>query len=90
MWTLWNKIYYIKTVFEKFMKWGLKGGISIDADSGTGMYFDAVVAEVKKNYLLLRLAPAILCLFPKYVIFVKSLVEVLDLDIGIKENIYCT
>ena len=30
---LWNKIYFIKTVFETFMKWGLKGGISIDTDS---------------------------------------------------------
>ena len=34
MWTLWNKIYFIKIVFAKFMKWGLKGGISIDNDSG--------------------------------------------------------
>ena len=35
------------------MKWGLKGEISIDADSGPllGMYFDAVVVEVEK-YLL--------------------------------------
>ena len=37
------------------MKWGLKGGVSIDADSGPvdllGMYFDAVVVEVDK-YLL--------------------------------------
>ena len=33
MWTLWNKIYLIKTVFENFIKWGLKGGILIDADS---------------------------------------------------------
>ena len=23
-----------KTVFENFMKWGLKGGISVDTDSG--------------------------------------------------------
>jgi len=38
MWTLWNKIYFIKTVFENFMKWGLKGGISIDADSGPPRY----------------------------------------------------
>ena len=34
MWTLWNKIYFIKTVFENFMKWGLKGGISIATDFG--------------------------------------------------------
>ena len=34
MLTLWNKIYFIKTVFENFWKWGLKGGISIDTDSG--------------------------------------------------------
>ena len=25
---------YKKIVFENFMKWGMKGGISIDADSG--------------------------------------------------------
>ena len=33
------------------MKWGLKEGISIDADSGPIRYFDAVVVEVKKNLL---------------------------------------
>ena len=38
MWALWSKIYFIKTVFENFMKWGLKGGISIDADSGPPRY----------------------------------------------------
>ena len=38
MWTLWNKIYFIKTIFEDFMKWGLKGGISIDTDSGPHEY----------------------------------------------------
>ena len=38
MWVLWSKIYFIKTVFENFMKWGLKGGISIDADSGPLRY----------------------------------------------------
>ena len=38
MWTLWNKIYLMKTAFENFMKWGLKGGISIDADSGPPRY----------------------------------------------------
>ena len=31
---MWNKIYLKKTFFEKFMKRGLKGGISIDADYG--------------------------------------------------------
>ena len=29
---------YIKTVFENFMNWGLKGGISIYADSGPPRY----------------------------------------------------
>ena len=37
---------------------GLKGGISIDTDSG---YFDAVVVEVKTFLLLFRLALAKLC-----------------------------
>ena len=36
-------------------------GISIDADSVTLKYFNAVVVEVKKNLLLFRLALAILC-----------------------------
>ena len=32
------------------MKWGLKGVISIDADSGPpGMYFDAAVVFVTKS-----------------------------------------
>ena len=44
---------------------GLKGGISIDADSGplgyvNGKYFDAMVVEVEKNLLFFRLALAIL------------------------------
>ena len=48
------------------MKWGLKGGISNDTDSAfwaswVGMYFDAVVVEVRTFLLLFRLAPAILC-----------------------------
>ena len=35
MCTLANKIYLIEnTVFENFMNWGLKGGVSIDADPG--------------------------------------------------------
>ena len=48
------------------MKWGLKGGISIDADSGPeflgllGVYFDAAVVFVMKSSLLFRLAVAIL------------------------------
>ena len=47
------------------MKWGLKGGISIDADSGPlkylGMYyFDAVVVYVTNSSLLFRFAVAIL------------------------------
>ena len=41
---------------------GLKGGISIDADSGPLGYFDAVVAKVKTFLHLVRLALAILCL----------------------------
>ena len=45
------------------MKRGLKGGISIDADSGPlDVYFDAVVAEIENNLLLFRLALAILCI----------------------------
>ena len=43
------------------MKWGLKGVIFIDTDYGAlGMYFDAVVAEVKTFLILFRLALAIL------------------------------
>ena len=38
MWTLWNKITSQKIAFENFMKWGLKGGISIYADSGPPGY----------------------------------------------------
>jgi len=36
-------------------KKGLKGGISIDADSGSLGYFDAVVVEVEKSLLFFRL-----------------------------------
>ena len=37
-----------KTVFEKFMKWGLKGGFQLMQILGLlVMYFDAVVVEVK-------------------------------------------
>ena len=51
MWTLWNKIYLIKTVLEYFMKWGLKEGISMMQILGLlGMYFDAVVVEVEKYF----------------------------------------
>ena len=43
------------------MKWGLKGGILIDTDLGLlGVYFDAVVVEVKTFLFLFRLALAIL------------------------------
>ena len=50
------------------MKWGLKGEISIDADSwplrhAIGMYFDAAVVFVTWNSLLFRLALAILWLW---------------------------
>jgi hypothetical protein len=45
--------------FRGTVNLGLKGEILIDADSG--MYFDAVVVEVKKNLLLFILALAILC-----------------------------
>ena len=32
---MYNKIYFKKkTIFQNFMKWGLKGGISINTDSG--------------------------------------------------------
>ena len=56
------------------MKSGLKGGISIDTDSGPhGIYFDAVVVEVKNYLLLFRLAPAILCyMILNWVQFVTS------------------
>ena len=40
------------------MYWGLKGGLSIDADSG--VYFDAVVVFVMKFETLFKLAMAIL------------------------------
>ena len=58
-----KNIYFIKNSFENFMKWGLKGGISIDADSGPPkhMHFDAAVVFVKKTSLSFRLALAILC-----------------------------
>ena len=36
---LWNKnFFHEKQFFEDFMKWGLRGGISIDADSGPPRY----------------------------------------------------
>ena len=55
MWTLWNKIYLFKTVFENFIKWGLKGG----------MYFDAVVVEVEKYLLFFQIGSGHTVL-PKY------------------------
>ena len=54
---------------------GLKGGISIDADSGfLVMFFDAAVAFFKKTLLLFRLALAILCSITKFIksFFVKD------------------
>ena len=48
----------VKQDLLNFMKWGLKGRISIL--SLLGMYFDAVVVEVEKNSLLFRLALVIL------------------------------
>jgi hypothetical protein len=46
-----------KNQFKKILKWGLKGGITILGL--LGMYFDAVVVEVKTLFLLLfRLALA--------------------------------
>jgi hypothetical protein len=51
-------------VFENLMRRGLKGGISIDADSGPLVsectYFDAAVVFVTNSLLLFRLALAIL------------------------------
>ena len=56
------------------MKLCLKGGISIDADSGPLGYFDAVVVEVKTFLLLFRLALAILCFSEKFM-FQRKLVR---------------
>ena len=41
-----------KTVFGN---WCLKGGISIDADSGSLGYFDDVVVEVEKSLLFFQI-----------------------------------
>ena len=41
MWTLWNKIYFIKNSFWKFYE--------------VGVYFDAAVVFVKKTLLLFRI-----------------------------------
>ena len=47
MWSLWRKIYLKKTVFENFMKGGLKGGFQLmQILDLLGTYFDAVVVEV--------------------------------------------
>ena len=55
------------------MKCVLKGGISIDADSGLlGMYFDAAVVFFKKTSVLFRLALAILWSKYKLRIFSKK------------------
>ena len=61
MWTLWNKIYLIKTVFKNSIKWGLKGGISIDTDSGPVGYVLWCCGSKSQDFLLLfRLTLAIL------------------------------
>ena len=50
------------TVFENFIKCCLKGGFLLIQILGLlGMYFDAVVVEVKTFLLFFRLALAILC-----------------------------
>ena len=54
-----SKSCFTMFTFRGTVNLGLKGEILIDADSG--MYFDAVVVEVKKNLLLFILALAILC-----------------------------
>ena len=65
MWTLWNKIYFIKTVFENFMEWSLKGGFQLMLILvPLGMHFDAVVVFVTSQTLLFWLALAILCTRP--------------------------
>ena len=64
MWALWNKIYLIESSSWKFYEvrsetvvW--KGGFQLmQIVVFLGMYFDAVVVEVKKNLLLFRLALA--------------------------------
>ena len=38
MWLLWSKSYFIRNSIWIFFKWGLKVGISIDADSGPLRY----------------------------------------------------
>ena len=53
MWTLWNKICFIKNSFWKFYKVRSERG---DFNSRPhGMYFDAVVVEVKTFLLFIRI-----------------------------------
>ena len=52
-----------------------KGGFQLVQILGLlGMYFDAVVVEVKKNLLLFRLAMAILCVREVYYPFIRVLI----------------
>ena len=64
-WTLWNKIYFIKTVFENFIKWSLKGMILIDAYSGPLGYLLLCCGSRSWEMFpfFFRLALAILCFF---------------------------
>ena len=57
MWTLWNKIYFIKNIFWKFYEVRSERGVSILAL--LGIYFDAVVVFVTNSSLLFRFAVAI-------------------------------
>ena len=58
MWTLWNKIYLIKKFLKILL---LKGGFQLIQILGLlGMYFDAVVVEVKTFLLLFISSLAIL------------------------------
>ena len=51
----------LKKLLLKFYEMRFERGISIDADSGPFMYFDAAVVFVTSQTLLFRLALAILC-----------------------------
>ena len=56
MWTLWNKIDLKKTVFENFMKWGLKGEFQLIQTLGfLGIHFDAVVVEIKTFFTFIQI-----------------------------------
>ena len=69
MWTLWNKIYvldkkqFLKNLWSKVWK----GGFQLMQILGLlGMYFDAVVVEVKTFLILFRLALAILWILTSF------------------------